>query len=127
MNTHRKTIRLFATAGTAAMFTLSLAACNGLMHPGDFPKDGPTITATSNPQPVTADDFGRAWNLNVDHGTVRCEENDKGDPVLRFTAPDGTDYALNSVDENAGLPPISDITDGSIGTLRSFAFTVCDA
>jgi hypothetical protein len=31
------------------------------------------------------------------------------------------------VDENADLPPIGDISNGSIGTLRTFAFTVCDA
>lgn len=126
MNIHRTTIRMSA-AVAAALLALGLAGCNGMMNPEDFPEDGPTRTATSNPQDVTADDFGHSWNLDVDHGTVSCEKNGKGDPVLRFTAPDGTEYALNSVDENADLPPIGDISDGSIGTLRTFAFTVCDA
>lgn len=127
MNVHHKTIRLSAAAGAAALLGLGLAGCNGMMNPEDFPVDGPTRTATSNPQDVTADDFGHSWNLDVDRGSVSCEENGKGDPVLRFTAPDGTEYALNSVDENAELAPIGDIADGSIGTLRTFAFTVCDA
>jgi len=122
MNIHRTTIRMSA-AVAAAPLALGLAGCNGMMNP----EDGPTRTATSNPQDVTADDFGHSWNLDVDHGTVSCEKNDKGDPVLRFTSPDGTEYALNSVDENANLPPIGDISDGSIGTLRTFAFTVCNA
>lgn len=126
MNIHRTTIRM-SGAGAAALLALGLAGCNGMMNPEDFPEDGPTRTATSNPQDVTADDFGHSWNLDVDHGTVSCEKNDKGDPVLRFTSPDGTEYALNSVDENADLPPIGAISDGSIGTLRTFAFTVCDA
>lgn len=126
MNIHHKTIRMCA-AGAAALLALGLAGCNGMMNPDDFPEDGPARTATSNPQEVTADDFGHSWNLDVDHGTVSCEKNGKGDPVLRFTAPDGTEYALNSVDENSELPPIGDIADGSIGTLRTFAFTVCDA
>ena len=126
MNIRRTTIRMSA-AVAAALLALGLAGCNGMMNPEDFPEDGPTRTATSNPQDVTADDFGHSWNLDVDHGTVSCEKNDKGDPVLRFTSPDGTEYALNSVDENADLPPIGDISDGSIGTLRTFAFTVCDA
>ncbi|MFD1718544.1 hypothetical protein ACFSE6_11910 [Georgenia deserti] len=116
-----------AAAGAAALLALGLAGCNGMMNSEDFPEDGPTRTATSNPQDVSADDFGHSWNLDVDRGTVSCEKNGKGDPVLRFTAPDGTEYALNSVDENAELPPIGDISDGSIGTLRTFAFTVCDA
>ena len=126
MNIRRTTIRMSA-AVAAALLALGLAGCNGMMNPEDFPEDGPTRTATSNPQDVTAYDFGHSWNLDVDHGTVSCEKNDKGDPVLRFTSPDGTEYALNSVDENADLPPIGDISDGSIGTLRTFAFTVCDA
>ena len=122
-----RTIRTAVIAGAASLLTIGLAGCNGMQHPEDFPTDGPKVTATSNPAEVGKDDFGHSWTLDVDHGTVTCEKNGKGDPVLRFTAPDGTEYALNSVDENADLPPIGDITDGSIGTLRTFAFTVCDA
>ena len=68
MNIHRTTIRMSAAVG-AALLTLGLAGCNGMMNPEDFPEDGPTRTATSNPQDVTADDFGHSWNLDVDHGT----------------------------------------------------------
>lgn len=113
-------------AAAAAILALALGGCNGALHPDQFPTTGPTHTATANPQQVTAADFGNSWALSVDHGTVSCTKNAKGDPVLRFTAPNGTTYALNSLDDNANLPPISDITKGSIGTLRSFAFTVCD-
>jgi hypothetical protein len=128
MNTSvHRSIRPLAAAGIAGLLALGLAGCNGIQHPEDFPLNGPTPAATSNPQEVSANDLGHSWNLEVDHGTISCEENSKGDPVLRFTAPDGTDYALNSVDENSELPPIDDISDGSIGTLRTFAFTVCDA
>lgn len=112
---------------TAALLTIGLTACNGIMNPEDFPTDGPTMTASSNPAEVEASDFGHSWNLDVDHGTVACEINSDGDPVLTFTAPDGTTYALNSVDDNRQLPDIAEITDGSIGTLRTFAFSVCDA
>jgi hypothetical protein len=104
-----------------------LAGCNGVRHPEDFPTDGPTVTATANPQEVSADDFGHSWALDTDHGTVSCRSGQDGDPVLRFTAPDGTAYALNEVDGNNGLPDISEIADGSVGTLRTFAFTVCEA
>lgn len=113
---------------TAALLAIGLTACNGIMNPDDFPTDGrPTMTATSNPAEVEASDFGHSWNLNVDHGTIACETNSDGDPVLTFTAPDDTTYALNSVDDNSQLPDIGEIADGSIGTLRTFAFSVCDA
>lgn len=119
--------RIGLTAITAAGLSLALSGCNGMLHPEDFPEDGPTMTATSNPQDVTSEDFGHAWGLDVDSGTVACTLNGDGDPVLTFTAPDGTAYALNSVEDNAELPSIDEITDGSVGTLRTFAFTVCDA
>ena len=108
------------------MVMFAATGCNGLLHPEDFPTDEPTLSATSNPQQIQANQFGQSWHLNVDYGTISCEENHKGGPILRFTAPDGTVYALNSVAQNSDLPSIDDISDGSIGTLRSFAFTVCD-
>lgn len=122
-----RTIRTYITASIGTFLIIVLAGCYGMRHPEEFTSDGPTIAATSNPQDVDASDFGHSWNLNVDHGTVSCQTDGKDDPTLRFTAPDGTEYALNSVDANADLPPIGDIADGSIGTLRTFAFTVCDA
>ena len=112
---HRRR-RASATAA-AGLLALGLSACNGLRHPEDFPTDGPSLKATSNPAQVKASDFGHAWNLKVDHGTVTCKMNSKGDPALTFTAPDA----------NKGLPDIEKISTGSVGVLRSFAFTVCDA
>lgn len=122
----RRLSRYVLAAAGVGLAALSLTAC-GLTHPEDFPLDGPTQTATSNPAEVTAEQFGHSWALKVDHGTVACVMNDEGDPVLTFTAPDGTVYALNALKENKDLPDISEIADGSIGTLRTFAFTVCDA
>lgn len=131
MHQNRITARTIRHGGVLVMSCLTagglLAGCNGMRHPEDFPTDGPTATATANPQEVSADDFGHSWALDTDHGTVSCRSGQDGDPVLRFTAPDGTAYALNEVDGNNGLPDISEIADGSVGTLRTFAFTVCDA
>lgn len=127
MITTREAVRGYGLAGTALVLALCLVGCNGVMHPEEFPHTGPSHSATSNPQLITADDFGHSWVLDVDHGSLSCEESSTGEPTLRFTAPDGTVYAINSVDENADLPPIEDIADGSIGALRTFAFTVCDA
>ncbi|AOS62212.1 superoxide dismutase [Actinoalloteichus hymeniacidonis] len=121
----RHTVRLVLAA--CALSTVGLSGCNGIQHPEDFPVDGPTATATSNPAEVSEDDPGHSWSLTVDHGTVACDNNADGDPVLTFTAPDGTVYALNAVDDNKDLPDIDVIVDGSIGNLRTFAFTACDA
>ena len=113
-------------ASASLLATACLAGC-GAFHQKDFPTDGPSLKATSNPAQVKASDFGHAWNLKVDHGTVTCKMNSKGDPALTFTAPNGTVYAINYVDANKGLPDIEKISTGSVGVLRSFAFTVCDA
>ena len=113
-------------ASAPLLATACLAGC-GAFHQKDFPTDGPSLKATSNPAQVKASDFGHAWNLKVDHGTVTCKMNGKGDPALTFTAPNGTVYAINYVDANKGLPDIEKISTGSVGVLRSFAFTVCDA
>lgn len=115
-----------SAAASVAVLTFGLTGC-GAFHPEDFPTDGPMRTATSNPAEVEASDFGHSWNLDVDHGTVGCEMSSDGDPALTFTAPDGTVYALNAVEANHDLPDIGDIANGSVGPLRSFAFTVCDA
>lgn len=126
---HRPT-RSATIATTAAAALLTLSGCNGIAHPERFPTQGgsqatPRHAATANPQPVTTTDFGTSWGLSVDHGVVSCTLNIKGDPVLRFIAPNGTVYALNSLSDNANLPPISDIAEGPVGPLRAFAFTVC--
>lgn len=102
----------------------------GCMHmrSQQYPASGPTfsVTLTSNPAPVTAADFGHTWTLNVDRGTIGCTKDADGDPTLFFTAPDGTEYALNGVTGNKDRPDIEDIANGSVGPLRSFAFGVCD-
>ena len=46
--------------------------------------------------------------------------------LLNFTAPNGIEYALNHVKGNGSRRDIDDISNGSVGPLRSFAFTVCD-
>lgn len=119
--------RVASTAAAAGVLAVGLAGCNGILHPDDYPLNGPTATATSNPAEIRKGDLGRTWNLTVDHGTISCEMNKDGDPVLRFTTPDGTVYALNASDDNKALPDIEKISDGSVGTLRTFAFTVCSA
>lgn len=111
---------------TAALTITALTGC-GALHPGDYPLEGPTLRATSNPAEVTAEQFGQSWSLDVDHGTVGCELDEGGDPILTFTAPDGTIYALNSIGPNTDRPDIENISGGSVGTLRTFAFTVCEA
>ena len=63
---------LLAAAGVG-LAAISLTAC-GLTHPEDFPVDGPTMSATSNPTEVTAEQFGHSWALKVDHGTVTGDE-----------------------------------------------------
>src|SRR5690625_6747885 len=93
----RRTVRIAAPSCALILGTIGLAGCNGIQHPEDFPVDGPTLKATSNPAEVSKDDFRHSWNLTVDHGTVACEHNSDGDPVLTFTEPDGTVYALNEI------------------------------
>lgn len=125
MNQTRSRRLLIPATLTAGALALTLAGC-GAFHPEDYPLDGPALTATDNPQEVTADQFGHSWPLAVDQGWVGCELNGNGDPVLTFTDPDGTVYALNALEENRGNTDIGDIATGSIGPLRTFAFAVCD-
>ena len=112
-------------ASASLLATACLAGC-GAFHQKDFPTDGPSVTATSNPAKVKSSDFGHSWNLKVDHGTVTCKDNSDGDPILYFTAPNGIEYALNHVKGNGSRRDIDDISNGSVGPLRFFAFTVCD-
>ena len=102
-------IRTITATGLAAIMTLGLTACmDGIEHPENYPTDGSKkITATSNPQDISADQLGHTWPLTVDHGTVSCTHNGKGDPVMRFTAPDGTRYALNQTSDNTRTCPTS--------------------
>ncbi len=116
-------IRGFIAAGLLG--AMGLSGC-GMFHPEDYPTDTAKLPkATSNPAKVSKATFRHSWNLKVDHGTIHCKLNSGGDPILYFTAPNGTEYALNSVTGNGGRPDIEDIADGSVGTIRSFAFSVC--
>lgn len=119
--------RLITAAATATLLAGTLTGC-GALHPQDFPKNGPTLKAVSNPQSVVSSDFGHAWPLTVASGTVGCTKNEKGDPVLTFTAPDDTTYALNSANGNEHNADIGKITKNlaSVGVIRTFAFTVCE-
>ncbi|WP_281510774.1 hypothetical protein [Corynebacterium belfantii] len=117
-----RTVIAACLCGTTA---LSLSAC-GAFHQEDFPEDGPSFKATANPMKVTKQDLGHSWPFeDVTEVTVSCKESGD-DVVLRATLPDGKEYALNGVDENADLTPLEDRANGSIGTLRAVAFDTCD-
>jgi hypothetical protein len=49
-----------------------------------------------DPGYMTAAEFGEAWPLTVDSGTVACEGSE-GVGLVTFTAPDGTVYAVNGL------------------------------
>lgn len=111
--------------------TVGVAGCtDGMDHPENYPTDGSNkVAATSNPQIISKEDLGHTWPLKVDQGTVSCEHNKQGDPNLRFTTSDGKQYALNQVPDNENLKSIETLksdNDKSVGTLMSFAFSVCD-
>ena len=103
---------------------------DGMKHPEDYPADGSNkAAATSNPQTISKEDLGHTWPLRVNEGTVSCEHSKQGDPILRFTTPDGKQYALNQVPDNENLKSIETLksdSSKSIGTLMSFAFSICD-
>lgn len=124
MNTGSRCAFLSATLLTLTT-TLALTGC-GAFHPEDYPLDGAAPTATANPQKVTAEQFGHSWPLTVDRSHVGCDLNAAGDPVLSFTAPDGTAYALNALEESRDNEDIVELATGSIGPLRTSAFAVCD-
>lgn len=47
---------------------------------------------------ITRTDLGKEWPLTVDYGVMACEDKTAGGMALQiatFTAPDGTEYALN--------------------------------
>lgn len=118
--------RIRGVIAAGLLGAMGLSGC-GMLHPEDYPTDTAKLPkATSNPAKISKATFRHSWNLTVDHGTVYCKLNSAGDPILYFTAPNGTEYALNSVTGNGGRPNIEDIADGSVGPIRSFAFSVCD-
>ena len=71
--------------------------------PTPIPTPAPTPTA---PGFVHRSDYGEAWPLTIDRGTLRCEPPG----TVVFTAPDGTQYAVNGMAEGQqGLADIEPI------------------
>ena len=98
--------RIRGVIAAGLLGAMGLSGC-GMLHPEDYPTDTAKLPkATSNPAKISKATFRHSWNLMVDHGTVYCK--------------------LNSVAGNGGRPDIEDIADGSVGPIRSFAFSVCD-
>lgn len=54
---------------------------------------------------VTRAQFGEAWPLTVDSGLLRCEPPG----AVVFTAPNGTEYAVNGLAESQGFADIDPI------------------
>ncbi|MBI0144492.1 DUF2511 domain-containing protein [Bifidobacterium sp. W8116] len=113
------------------MLTVGVVGCtDGMKHPEEYSTDGSNkVAATSNPQTISKEDLGHTWPLKVDEGTVSCKLSKQGDPILRFTTSDGEQYALNQVQDNENLKSIEILKSDkskSVGTLMSFAFSVCD-
>ena len=53
---------------------------------------------------VSRDDYGDAWPLTVDGGTLSCDSSQ-----VVFTDPDGNDYGVNGAAVSAGHPEIDPI------------------
>ena len=113
------------------MLTVGVVGCaDGTKHPEEYSTDGSNkVAATSNPQIISKEDLDHTWPLKVDKGTVSCKLSKQGDPMLRFITSDGEQYALNQVQDNENLKSIETLKSDkskSVGTLMSFAFSVCD-
>ena len=66
-----------------------------------------TSTTSKEPGEISASEYGKKWPLTVDSGVVRCEGSGAAGEVI-FTAPDGTEYAVNGTAQ-ANYPPIDPI------------------
>lgn len=127
----KQSIKALLLICATTTLTVGVGGCtDGMSHPEEYPADGSNkVAATSNPQTISKEDLGHTWPLKVDEGTVSCEHSRQGDPILRFTTPDGVQYALNQVPGNENLTNISTLKSDdskSVGTLMSFAFSACD-
>ena len=61
-------------------------------------------------RPVTAQDFGTAWPLTVDSGTVECCRGEvAGTHIVVFRTKGGVLYALNGTAKARGYPGIHPI------------------
>lgn len=55
--------------------------------------------------PVSQAEFGDAWPLTIDRGTLRCEPPG----AVVFQASDGSDYGVNGIALSQGYPEIDPI------------------
>ncbi|MEV5237646.1 hypothetical protein AB0K89_00665 [Streptomyces cinnamoneus] len=125
MNLATRTPRARALITAVAGLTLTLLV-TGCSQERDAVLKWPD--ATSNPQPVTAEQFGAAWPLKPDKGEVACNTTPYSGFAITFTAPDGKVYALNNVAHDEKGYPSADTIKGSSGKmwrLRTFGMQVC--
>lgn len=127
----KQSLRTLFLIYATIMLTVGVVGCtDGMKHPEEYSTDGSNkVAATSNPQTISKEDLGHTWPLKVDKGAVSCRLSKQGDPILRFTTSDGAQYALNQVQDNEHLKSIETLKSDkskSVGTLMSFAFSVCD-
>lgn len=131
MKRTKQSLRTLFLICATIMLTVGVGGCtDGMRHPEQYSTDGSNrVAATSNPQTISKENLGHTWPLKVDEGTVSCKLSKHGDPILRFTTSDGEQYALNQVQDNENLKSIETLKSDkskSVGTLTSFAFSVCD-
>ena len=131
MKRTKQSLRTLFLICATIMLTIGVVGCtDGMKHPEEYSTDGSNkVAATSNPQTISKEDQRHTWPLKVDEGTVSCKLSKQGDPILRFTTSDGEQYALNQVQGNEHLKSIETLKSDkskSVGTLMSFAFSVCD-
>ena len=127
----KQSLRTILLICATIMLTVGVVGCtDGMKHPEEYSTaESNKVVATSNPQTISKEDLGHTWPLKVDEGTVSCKLSKHGDPILRFTTSDGAQYALNQVQDNENLKSIETLKSDkskSVGTLMSFAFSVCD-
>ena len=127
----KQSLRTILLICATIMLTVGVVGCtDGMKHPEEYSTDESNkVAATSNPQTISKEDLGHTWPLKVDEGTVSCKLSKQGDPILRFTTSDGEQYALNQVQDNEHFKSIEELKSDkskSVGTLMSFAFSVCD-
>jgi hypothetical protein len=91
---------------------ISLTACGSNVSKEEAP---PPEATQSNPELESADpgsvsktEFGEEWPLKVPSGDLRCEGSEGFGSVV-FTAPNGTDYAVNGPALDNGYPEIEPI------------------